>query len=50
MRAMADDREITATLGVPVQPGRGGGVVRLGVLPGVAGLLLADLGTLDADA
>ena len=30
MRALANDREITATLGVPGAAGRGGGLVRLG--------------------
>ena len=39
-RAIANDREITATLGVPVRTRRGVGVARLGGRRGTAGLLL----------
>ena len=48
MRAMADDREITATLGVPVRRVEAAAWLGCGVLAGVAGLLLADLVALDA--
>jgi branched-chain amino acid transport system permease protein len=48
MRAMANDREITATLGVPVRKVEAAAWVGCGVLAGVAGLLLADLVALDA--
>jgi branched-chain amino acid transport system permease protein len=48
MRAMANDREITATLGVPVRRVEAAAWVGCGVLAGVAGLLLADLVALDA--
>ncbi len=48
MRAMADDREITATLGVPVRQVEAAAWLGCGVIAGVAGLLLADLVALDA--
>src|SRR5499427_6549748 len=48
MRAMANDREITATLGVPVRRVEAAAWFGCGVLAGVAGVLLADLVALDA--
>jgi branched-chain amino acid transport system permease protein len=48
MRAMANDREITATLGVPVRRVEAAAWLGCGILAGVAGLLLADLVALDA--
>ncbi len=48
MRAMANDREITATFGVPVRKVEAAAWLGCGVLAGVAGLLLADLVGLDA--
>jgi branched-chain amino acid transport system permease protein len=48
MRAMANDREITATLGVPVRRVEAAAWLGCGVLGGVAGLLLANLVALDA--
>jgi branched-chain amino acid transport system permease protein len=48
MRAMANDREITAILGVPVRRVEAMAWLGCGVLGGVAGLLLADLVALDA--
>jgi branched-chain amino acid transport system permease protein len=48
MRAMANDREITATLGVPVRRVEAAAWFGCGVLGGLAGLLLADLVALDA--
>jgi branched-chain amino acid transport system permease protein len=48
MRAMANDREITATLGVPVRRVEAAAWVGCGVLAGIAGILLADLVALDA--
>jgi len=48
MRAMANDREITATLGVPVRKVEASAWLGCGVLAGVAGVLLADLVALDA--
>jgi branched-chain amino acid transport system permease protein len=48
MRAMANDREITATLGVPIRKVEAAAWLGCGVLAGVAGLLLADLVALDA--
>jgi branched-chain amino acid transport system permease protein len=48
MRAMANDREITATLGVPVRKVEAAAWLGCGVLSGIAGLLLADLVALDA--
>jgi branched-chain amino acid transport system permease protein len=49
MRAMADDREITATLGVPVRRVTAAAWFGCGVLSGIAGVLLADLVALDAN-
>jgi branched-chain amino acid transport system permease protein len=48
MRAMANDREITATLGVPVRRVEATAWLGCGVLAGVAGILLADMVALDA--
>jgi branched-chain amino acid transport system permease protein len=48
MRAMANDREITATLGVPVRQVEAAAWFGCGVLAGIAGLLLQDLVALDA--
>jgi branched-chain amino acid transport system permease protein len=48
MRAMANDREITATLGVPVRHVEAAAWFGAGVLAGIAGLLLQDLVALDA--
>jgi branched-chain amino acid transport system permease protein len=48
IRAMADDREITATPGVPVRKVEAAAWLGCGVLAGLAGLLLADLVALDA--
>jgi branched-chain amino acid transport system permease protein len=48
MRAMANDRVITATLGVPVRRVEAAAWFGCGILAGVAGLLLADLVQLDA--
>jgi branched-chain amino acid transport system permease protein len=48
MRAMANDRDITATLGVPVRRVTAAAWFGCGVLSGVAGVLLADLVALDA--
>jgi branched-chain amino acid transport system permease protein len=48
MRAMANDREITATLGVPVRRVEAAAWLGCGLLGGIAGLLLADLVALDA--
>ena len=45
MRALANDREITATLGVPVRRVEAGGLARLGPRLRRRGLLLADLFT-----
>src|SRR2546421_558670 len=50
MRAMADDREITATLGVPVRRVTAAAWFGCGVLSGVAGVLLADLVALDSSS
>lgn len=47
MRAMAGDREITATLGVPVRRVEAAAWLGCGVLAGIAGILLADLVSLD---
>ncbi len=43
MRALANDREITATLGVPVRKVEGAAWFGSGIICGAAGLLLADL-------
>jgi branched-chain amino acid transport system permease protein len=48
MRAMANDRDITATLGVPVRRVEAAAWLGCGILAGIAGLLLADLVALDA--
>jgi branched-chain amino acid transport system permease protein len=48
MRAMANDREITATLGVPVRRVEACAWFGCGVIAGIAGILLADLVALDA--
>ena len=48
MRAMANDREITATLGVPIRRVEAAAWLGSGVLSGIAGILLADLVALDA--
>jgi branched-chain amino acid transport system permease protein len=48
MRALADDREITATLGVPVRRVEAIAWLGSGLLAGAAGVLLADLAGLDA--
>ncbi|HCU94063.1 MAG TPA: branched-chain amino acid ABC transporter permease [Actinobacteria bacterium] len=48
MRAMANDREITATLGVPIRRVEAAAWLGCGVIAGIAGLLLADLVALDA--
>jgi len=45
---MANDRDITATLGVPVRKVEAAAWLGCGVLAGLAGLLLADLVALDA--
>ena len=43
MRAMADDREVTAMLGVPVRRVEASAWLGSGLVCGAAGLLLADL-------
>jgi branched-chain amino acid transport system permease protein len=48
MRALANDREITATLGVPVRRVEAAAWLGCGLLSGGAGLLLANLVGLDA--
>lgn len=47
MRAMANDREITATLGVPVRRVEAAAWFGCGLLAGIAGIMLADLSALD---
>ena len=47
MRAMANDREITGTLGVPVRRVEAAAWFGCGALSGLAGLLLANLSALD---
>jgi branched-chain amino acid transport system permease protein len=47
MRAMANDREITATLGVPIRRVEAAAWLGCGLLAGIAGILLADLAALD---
>jgi branched-chain amino acid transport system permease protein len=47
MRAMANDREITATLGVPIRRVEAAAWLGCGLLAGVAGIMLADLAALD---
>src|SRR5215213_11239646 len=48
MRGLANDREITATLGVPVRRVEAQAWLVSGILSGVSGLLLSDLVGLDA--
>jgi branched-chain amino acid transport system permease protein len=48
MRALANDREITATLGVPVRKVEAAAWLGSGLISGVAGLLLSNLVGLDA--
>jgi branched-chain amino acid transport system permease protein len=48
MRGLANDREITATLGVPVRWVEAQAWLASGILSGVSGLLLSDLVGLDA--
>jgi len=48
MRAMTNDRDITATLGVPVRRVTAAAWFGCGILSGIAGVLLADLVALDA--
>jgi branched-chain amino acid transport system permease protein len=48
MRALANDREISAMLGVPIRRVEAAAWFGCGVLSGIAGLLLADLVALDA--
>jgi branched-chain amino acid transport system permease protein len=48
MRAMANDREITATLGVPVSRVEASAWFGCGIIAGISGILLADLVALDA--
>jgi branched-chain amino acid transport system permease protein len=50
MRALANDREITATLGVPVRRVEAAAWLGSGLLAGVAGLLLSNLVGLDANS
>jgi branched-chain amino acid transport system permease protein len=49
MRALANDREITATLGVPVRRVEAAAWLGSGLIAGVAGLLLSNLVGLDAN-
>lgn len=48
MRALANDREITATLGVPVRRVEAAAWLGSGLIAGIAGLLLSNLVSLDA--
>jgi branched-chain amino acid transport system permease protein len=48
MRALADDREITASLGVPVRRVEAAAWLGTGILSGASGLLLSNLVGLDA--
>ncbi len=48
MRAVANDREITATLGVPIRRVEAAAWFGCGALAGISGILLADLVALDA--
>ncbi len=48
MRALANDREITATLGVPVRRVEAAAWLGSGLISGAAGLLLSNLVGLDA--
>jgi len=47
MRALANDREITASLGVPVRRVEAAAWFGSGIISGIAGLLLADIVALD---
>src|ERR1700749_3312854 len=47
MRAMANDRVITATLGVPIRRVEAAAWLGCGLLSGIAGIILADLSALD---
>ena len=47
MRTMANDREITATLGVPIRRVEAAAWLGCGLLSGIAGIMLADLSALD---
>src|SRR4029077_3519787 len=47
MRAMANDRVITATLGVPIRRVEAAAWLGCGLLSGIAGIMLADLSALD---
>jgi len=49
MRALANDREITATLGVPVRRVEAAAWMGSGLMAGIAGLLLSNLVGLDAN-
>jgi branched-chain amino acid transport system permease protein len=49
MRALANDREITATLGVPVRRVEAAAWLASGITAGIAGLLLSNLVGLDAN-
>ena len=48
MRALANDREISATLGVPVRRVEAAAWLGSGVIAGIAGLILSDIVALDA--
>ncbi len=48
MRALANDREISATLGVPVRRVEAAAWLVSGVISGIAGLILSDIVALDA--
>jgi branched-chain amino acid transport system permease protein len=50
MRAMANDRDITATLGVPVRRVEAAAWLGCGLLAGLAGLMLAEMSGLDDTA
>src|ERR1700721_728487 len=47
LRAMANDREITAPLGVPIRRVEAAAWLGCGLLSGIAGIMLADLSALD---
>ena len=49
MRALANDREITATLGVPVRKVEATAWFTCGIISGASGLLLSNLVGLDAN-
>ena len=48
MRALANDREISATLGVPVRRVEAAAWLGSGIISGIAGLILSDIVALDA--